>query len=125
MADLGGFDANDPKNKAPSNALPKGEYKAVLVKSERKATSAGDGFYLDCDFQIVSGEFQNKHIFHKLNLWLHPSKSQAIQIAKGQLSELCRAVGVPNPKDSSDLHNKAVIIKLTVKESAGTACKTT
>jgi hypothetical protein len=117
MADLGGFDANAKENQKVSNALPAGEYKAVMVASEKKPTKDVDGSYLSTQWQICEGEFQNRRFFHIFNLWLNPSKSQAIQIAKGQLSELCRAVGVSTPKDSAELHGKPVLVKLKVTEN--------
>lgn len=116
MADLTGFDAQAPENQN-SRCLPKGEYRCVMVASERKATNDGTGHYLNCEFSILDGEYQNQKIFCKLNVWLHPSKEKAIKIAKGQLSELCRAVNVLTPKDTSELHGKPLIVKVTIKTS--------
>lgn len=116
MADLTGFDAQAPENQS-SRCLPKGEYRCVMVNSERKATNDGTGHYLNCEFAILDGEFQNQRIFCKLNVWLHPSKATAIKIAKGKLSELCRAVNVLTPKDTSELHGKPLIVKVTIKTS--------
>jgi hypothetical protein len=116
MADLTGFDAQAPENQN-SRCLPKGEYRCVMVNSERKATNDGTGHYLNCEFAILDGEYQNQKIFCKLNVWLHPSKEKAIKIAKGQLSELCRSVGVLTPKDTSELHGKPVIVKVTIRTS--------
>jgi len=113
VADLGGtFDANAKENN-PSNALPAGDYPAVLVKSERPE---GKNF-LYCEFQIAAGEFQNRKVIHRFNLW--NASAEAMAIAKGQFSQLCRAVGVLTPKDSKELELKPLIIKLNVKESAG------
>jgi hypothetical protein len=127
MADLGGtFDANAKENQKPFNGLPTGEYPVVMVKSEKKATKDGTGHYLECEFKVVSGECQNKSLFHKFNLWLRPSAvdkekaektEKAVQIARGQFSELCRAVGVETPRDSSELHNKVSIVRVNVKDS--------
>lgn len=119
MADLGGtFDANDPANKKPNNVIPKGHYPMVMIASEKAATKDNTGHYLKCTFQIVSGEFQNRQLFQNLNLWLAPindKKKEAIQIAKGQFSELCRAINVLSPTDSAQLHNKKFIGVVTVK----------
>lgn len=112
--DLQGFDPTAPENQG---CLPKGEYRCVMVKSERKATNDGTGHYLSCEYQILDGEYQNQRIFQNLNLWLDSSKSTAIKIARGQLSELCRAINVLTPKDTSELHNKPVIVKVNVRES--------
>ena len=40
---------------------------------------------------------------------------QALQIARGEFSEFCRAVGVPNPKDSAELHDKVCVVKVKVR----------
>lgn len=122
MADFGndGFDSTAKENQKVNNALPAGEYHAVLVASEKKTTKDGSGAYLDCQFQIASGEFQNRRVMQKFNLWLaltDDKKRMAVQIAKGQLSELCRAVGVLNPKDSTELHGIPMMIKLNCKEN--------
>lgn len=110
MADLGGtFDANAKENN-PSNALPAGEYAAVLVTSSRP-----DGKnYLKCEFQIASGEFQNRKLFHYFNLF--HANQEPRDIAKGQFSQFCRAVGVLTPKDSSELELKPLIIKINAKD---------
>lgn len=113
----GGFNAEAPENN-PS-VIPAGEYEAMLIKSAKTATKAGDGHYLKLEFQIVSGEFQNTHLFENLNVWLAETdekKKKAVQIAKGNLSELCRAVGVLNPQRSEELHNKPLRIKVKVDE---------
>ena len=119
MADLGfgdsGFDAMAPENQRQNSVVPAGEYPMICTESERKQTNSGDGSYLKCKFQIVSGEFQNRVIFKNFNLWLPPSKEQALAIARGEFSEFCRAVGVANPKDSSELHTKRFIGKVKVR----------
>jgi len=120
MADLGfgdsGFDATAPENQRTNSVVPAGEYPAIMVESERKATNAGDGAYLKTKWQIVSGEFQNRVVFKNFNLWLPAHKEQALQIARGEFSEFCRAVGVPNPKDSSQLHDKVCLVKVKVRK---------
>ena len=123
MASFGpsGFDANAPENNE-NNLIPKGEYQAVIVKSDLQETKDKTGKYLKLDFQICSGEYMNKHVFTNLNLWLAETddkKKTAVKIAKAQMSELCRAVNVLNPRDSSDLHNKPLTIKVGVQEASG------
>lgn len=111
-----GFDATAPENQRTNSVVPAGEYPAIMVESERKTTNAGDGAYLKTKFQIVSGEFQNRIVFKNFNLWLPAHKEQALQIARGEFSEFCRAVGVDNPKDSSELHDKVCLIKVKVRK---------
>lgn len=113
MADLGGtYDANAKENN-PSNALPAGDYPAVMISSKRPEGKP----YLQCDFQIAGGEFQNRRVTHYFNLF--HANQEPRDIAKGQFSQFCRAVGVLTPKDSSELELKPLIIKLNAKESNG------
>lgn len=112
MADLGGtYDANAKENN-PSNALPAGEYPVVLVKSERPEGKS----YLYCEFQVTAGEFQNRKIIHRFNLF--HANQEPRDIAKGQFSQFCRAVGVLTPKNSTELELKPLIIKINAKESS-------
>ena len=113
MADLGGtFDANAKENN-PSNALPAGEYPAVLVKSDKPEGKS----FLYCEFQITAGEYQNRKIIHRFNLF--HANQEPRDIAKGQFSQFCRAVGVLTPKDSSELELKPLVIKINAKDSGG------
>lgn len=115
MADLGGvFNANDVQP-ASFDVLPAGEYEAVIVNSEMKATKDGLGKYLNLEIQILNGPYQNRKVFDKLNLV--NNNAQAVQIARGTLSAICRAVNVMTPKDSSELHSRPLRIKVTVKKS--------
>jgi hypothetical protein len=115
MADLSGFDANAVEPNAGFGLIPRGDYDAVIVNSERKATKAGDGFYLSLEFQVLSGEFQNRKLWANLNLWNKSDKAQ--QIAKGDLSAICRAVGIATPKDSLELHNKPLKLSVAIKKN--------
>lgn len=117
MADLNGFDANAVEPNKGFGLIPRGEYYAVIVKSEKKATNAGDGHYLSLEFQVLSGEFQNRKLWTNLNLW--NKNSEAVQIAKGDMSAICRAVGVMTPKDSAELHNKPLKLSVAIKKNKG------
>ena len=112
MADLGGFNAMEV---APVSfdVLPAGEYDVVIIASTMKPTSNRTGKYLELELQVLSGEYQNRKLWDRLNL-TNPS-DKAVQIARGTLSAICRAVGVLTPKDSSELHNKPMRAKVVVK----------
>ena len=114
MADLNGFDASQV-NPNSFDVLPASEYEAVIVGSEMKATQAGDGRYLNLELQVISGEYQNRKLWDRLNL-VNPSE-KAVEIARGTLSAICRAVGVLTPQDSSELHMKPLRIKVVVRKS--------
>jgi hypothetical protein len=114
MASLEGFNANDVDPNVGFDVMPAGEYDAAIVASEVKATAAGTGKYLKLELQVLNGPFQNRKVWDQLNIW-NPNE-KAVQIAKGTLSAICRAVGVLTPGDSSELHNKPLRIKVVVQK---------
>lgn len=115
LAELG-FDARNVEPNEGFDVLPAGEYDAVIVNSEVKTTTAGDGKYLKLELQILNGQFQNRKVWDNLNIW--NNNAQAVQIAKGTLSAICRAINVLTPQDSAELHNKPLRVKLAIKKDA-------
>ena len=109
---IGNFDASTEATSS-FDVLPAGEYDAIICGSELKSTKDGKGKYLNLELQVLNGPCQNRKIFDKLNLI--NNNPMAVQIARGTLSSICRAIGVMTPKDSSELHNKPLRIKVTVK----------
>ena len=90
MADLRGFDANQVEPSADFEPIPAGKYEAVITESEMKPTKAGTGHYLQLTFQVVEGEFKNRLLWARLNL--DNPNATAVQIARAELSAICRAV---------------------------------
>ena len=108
------FDANQVQPNS-FDVLPAGEYEAVIVASSYEPTQNGRGKFLKLELQILNGEYQNRKLFDRLNL-INPN-DQAVQIARGTLSAICRAVGVMTPNDSFELHNRPLRIKVGVRKS--------
>ena len=94
--------------------LPAGEYVAVVNDSAIKPNKAGTGEYLALTFQVIEGEHEGRFVWENLNL-VHPSE-KAVQIARAELASLCKAAGVLNPKDSTDLHDKPVLIRVAIEK---------
>ncbi|MBE0559116.1 MAG: DUF669 domain-containing protein, partial [Proteobacteria bacterium] len=88
-----------------------GKYLAIISDSGMKPTKNGSGSFLELTFQVIDGPYKNRLLWSRLNLD-NPNK-QAVEIARAQLSALCRAVGVMQPKDSLELHN--LPLQITVK----------
>jgi hypothetical protein len=116
MADLGGFNAAEVED-SKFEALPAGEYRAVMVESERKKTKDGTGELLQVKLQVVDGPFKNRTVIDRFNLW--NKNPQATTIAQQQFKKVCEAVNVLKPGDSSALHMKPLMIKLAVREYNG------
>ena len=102
------FDATKVDPSKPLEPLPAGRYLGAMTESEMKATQKGDGAYLACAFQVLDGEHKGRKLFDNLNL-KNPSAT-AVEIARGKLSAICHAVGVMQPKDSTELHNKPLVL---------------
>jgi hypothetical protein len=113
--DLNGFDAESVEPRSAFEAIPAGEYEAIIAESEEKPTKAGNGHYLQLVVQIVDGEHKGRKLWARLNL--DNPNQQAVDIARAELSAICRAIGVITPKASSDLHDKPLLVKVTVKKS--------
>jgi hypothetical protein len=114
MADLGNFNANDVEPAADFEPVPAGKYLAVITDSDMKATKSGTGNYLELTFQIIEGEYKNRMLWARLNL--DNPNAMAVQIARGELSSICRAVGVMAPKDSVELHNLPLLLTVKCKK---------
>src|SRR5690606_37665332 len=98
--------------------IPPGKYVAVVTDSEMKPTKSGAGNYLQLTFQVVEGPFSNRLLWARLNLD-NPNET-ARTIAQGELSALCRAVGVLAPNDSVELHNLPLVIHVRCKKRSDT-----
>ena len=110
MANIEGFDASQVEPTKGFELIPPDEYEACIAKSEEKLTKAGDGHYHSLQFEIQKGEAKGRRLFVNLNL--DNPNAQAVAIARAELSAICRAVNVLRPKDTEDLHNIPLMIKV-------------
>jgi hypothetical protein len=117
MANLN-FNANEVEPSAGFEPIPAGKYVAAITKTEMKPTKNGSGNYLELTFTILDGECRNRMVWARLCL-NHPN-AQTVKIARGELSAICRAVGVMTPRDSVELHNIPVQITVACKKRKDT-----
>tara|TARA_R110000796_G_scaffold44631_2_gene108637 strand:- start:4720 stop:5190 length:471 start_codon:yes stop_codon:yes gene_type:complete len=115
--DLNGFNANDHEPSNSFDPLPADWYKCVISGTEERQTKAMDGSYLMLTIEVIEGAYQGRKIFDRLNL---KNKNQtAVEIAQRSLAGICRAIDVPNPKDSIELRDKPLMVKVSVRPAAG------
>ena len=114
MADLRGFDANQVEPSTDFEPIPAGKYPAVITESEMKPNKAGTGHYLQLVFEILDGTYKGRRLWARLNL--DNPNALAVQIARAELSAVCRAVGVLAPKDSVDLHHLPLVIHVKCRK---------
>ncbi len=119
MANLNGFNALNVEPTNNTEPLPAGKYVAVITESEMKPTKNGGGSYLQLTFTIIEGEYKNRVLWARLNL--NNPNVTAVKIARAELSAICHAVGVMQPRDSIELHNLPLVInvKLRRREDTG------
>jgi len=70
---------------------------------------------LKLQLQVIDGPHQGAMVFDQLNL-NNPSAT-AMEMAQRTLSAICHAVGVIMPQDSSDLHNKPLMVVVRLENS--------
>jgi hypothetical protein len=114
MANLNGFNANDVEPNTAFEPIPAGKYLAAITASETKQTRNGDGSYLELTLSILEGDFKGRVLWARLNL--DNPNATAVKIARGDLSAICRAVNVMQPKDSTDLHNLPMVVNVKLKK---------
>ncbi len=113
MSNLNGFNANQVEPATEYEPIPPGKYAAVVTASEMRPTKSGNGSFLELTFEVVEGEHKGRKVWTRLNL--DNPNAVAVKIARGELSSLCRAVGVMEPKDSCELHNLPLVISVKQK----------
>jgi len=115
VADLGcQFDAESVDPLGDRSPVPAGKYRCIVTKSDWKETKSGSGRYLEFTFQIVDGDHKGRMLRSRLNL---ENKSQgAVEIARRELSSICRAVGKMSPRDTLELHDIPLVVAVEVKK---------
>ena len=118
MANLNGFNAAEVEPITSFEALPAGKYLAAITDSEMRTTKNGSGSYLQLAFTILEGEHKNRVLWARLNL--ENPNATAVRMAQSELSAICHAVGVMQPRDSAELHNLPMLILVRVKKREDT-----
>jgi hypothetical protein len=118
MANLNGFNANNVEPADNFDPVPPGKYTAVIVDSQIKPTKSGDGNLLELKFEIIEGEYKGRFVWSRL--CLENKNELTVKIAKSQLADICRAVGVMTPADSAQLHNLPMQITVKVRKRSDT-----
>lgn len=112
------FNANEVEPSKGIDPIPAGKYNAVIIESEMKSTKNGNGQYLELMFEVIDGEYKGRKVWSRLNL--DNPNAQAVQIARSDLSAICRAVNVIQPRDSVELHNLPLVITVRCRKNPET-----
>ena len=116
------FDANSVEPATGRfELLPIDDYLAVISETSEKETkklkaNGKPGHYLSIVFSVVEGDYKDRKVFVNLNL--DNDNETTVEIAKRDLSAICRATGVLHPKISEELHNKPVVISVGIRKGS-------
>ena len=109
------FNANEVEPSTGFDPIPAGKYQAIIIESEMKPTRTGNGQYLQSGFEIIDNEYKGRRVWARLNL--ENSNPDAVRIARADLSAICRAVNILQPRDSVELHNIPLTITVRCKKN--------
>ena len=110
--DLRGFDARTVEpNDGDFTPIPEGWYTVRITHTEQKTNKGGTGSHLAITFEVIGGEHEGRRVRDLLNL--DNPNPNTVNIARGQLSAICRAIGVMTPDSSEDLHGIPLIVRVT------------
>ena len=112
------FNANEVEPTTAYEPLPAGKYLAEITASEMKPTKSGNGVYLQLEFTVLDGPCKGRKAWDRLCI-NHPNELTQ-RIARGNLSAICRAVGVMQPRDSVELHSLPLVITVKCKKRQDT-----
>lgn len=117
MAEIPGgrFDADAVEPSTTMEALPAGKYLVAITESSTGRTKAGTGEMVKLVYTVLDGPFKGRKVFDNLCM-SHPN-AKTVEIARANLSAICRAINVRSPRDTVELHNLPLMI--TVKVTNG------
>ena len=118
MADLRGFNANTVEPMDSFDPIPAGEYLCVITASEEKPTKAGNGSYLQLEFEVIDGPYKGRKLWERLNL-NNPNET-TVKIARATLSAICRSINVMEPQDSCEMHDLPLLVKVRTEKRSDT-----
>lgn len=94
--------------------VPVGEYVAVVTKANVKENQNGKGTHLSGQAQIIEGDFAKRVVF--FNITLTNDNETAERIGRGQLAQLAKAVHVVDLRDTNDLLDKPLRIRVVMRK---------
>jgi hypothetical protein len=102
---------------AEFSPIPKGEYIACVKEVEMKPNSKGTGTLMTLTWQLLEAPHKNRLIWQTLNY--HHQKPQVQSIARSQLTEVAKAMGLDQLTSPEQLYNRPVTVLLEIETYNG------
>jgi len=116
MADLGGTFKSEEHKQA---LFPEGEHAVQIIESDLTQRKNGAGKDWKFKFRVLRGPLQNKDC----TFWLAyeipnatGNMAMALEIGRGMIANICRAVGVLEPTKTEDLNEKKLMLTIAHKD---------
>ena len=110
-----GFDATKVEPNNGYVPLPDGRYLCLVEKVAEVPTKNGKGTMVVAELVVVDGKHKGRKLTHRMNVIAENPTAQSI--GRGQLSALCHAVNVLQPKSYFELANKTIYVTVKVVAS--------
>lgn len=108
------FNANDHQDAGPG-PLPAGDYMVYVAASEMRINQDNGNQSLSLTLDVMQPEtMQGRKVFSNYTMSSH--NEEAVRIGMQQLAQVCRAVGVMSPSDSTELHDIPFFVRLIAKQ---------
>ena len=98
--------------------IPRGEYTACVKDVEMKPNSKGTGTLMTLTWQLLQDPHKNRLIWQTLNY--HHEKPQVQSIARSQLTEVAKAVGLSKLTSPEQLYHRPAQVLLEIETYNGT-----
>ena len=86
----------------------------MITDAEIRHTKDGQGTYMRLALDVQGGQYQGRKIFH--NLTRENRNNVAKEIGERQLSQICHAIGVLEPKEKEDILFKPLVAVLKIRK---------
>ena len=123
MSMLGETFVTDEAEDMSFDPLPIGAYIAKIKVAEIKTTASGTGEYISCQWEIMEAldaEDQKsigRIVFQNLNIV--NDNEMAVKIARSQLKQITKALGIAELADTNELVGQPVKIVLKIRPAKG------
>lgn len=97
---------------APREVLPPGIYDVIISTSELKDNKSGNGQHINVTFEVIDGDAKGRLVFGNWNI--RNSNPMAEKIGRSELAACCKALGIMNPEDTTELHDQPLKIKVAI-----------
>ena len=105
------FNASEHEPLAKLEAIPKGEYTAMITRSEVKNSRTSTGTYVELEWEIQEGEYKGRKVWQRVTYTNTSEKEEGF--GRKMLTAICHAVEVMQFSDTSELHNKLAKIEVS------------